>query len=250
MITSPSEMAMNAPWPNSPARSSLGRGSNAEARSQGAGTKISLDLQRLLNGVGTTLARRGETLAVAETAAGGALAMLIHANPAHEEWFRGGIIVYAGSRTPLVQSIQDVASEHGVVSEEYAAAMAQLARRTFACDWALAESGIAGPQTGRRSAKPVGMACLAVAGPGEEGGDAPGQEVSLRATGACDDEGGAARGREVSRPAIAVSRGGEGRVWTTTRLLADAGRKQNQQRIAVEALRLLRFVHQEHGRGK
>ena len=186
---------------------------------------------------------------MAETAAGGSLAMLIHAIPAHEEWFRGGIIVYAGSSTPLVQSIEDVASAHGVVSEEYAAALAQLARRTFACDWALAESGIAGPQTGRRSAKPVGMACLAVAGPGEEGGDAPGQEVSRRATAAFDDEAGAARGREVSRPAIAVSRGGEGRVWTTTRLLADAGRTQNQQRIAVEALRLLRFVHQELSRG-
>ena len=175
MITSPSEMAMNALWPNSPARSSLDRGSDAEARSQGAGAKTSLDLQRLLDGVGTTLAKRGETLAVAETAAGGSLAMLIHANPAHEEWFRGGIIVYAGSRTPLVQSIQDVASEHGVVSEEYAAALAQLARRTFACDWALAESGIAGPQTGRRSAKPVGMACLAVAGPGEKEGMRPGR---------------------------------------------------------------------------
>ena len=250
MTTSPSEMAMNALWPDSQASSSLDRGSDAEACSQGAGAKTSLDLQRLLNGVGTTLAKRGETLAVAETAAGGALAMLIHASPAHEEWFRGGIIVYAGSRTPLVQSIQDVASEHGVVSEEYAAALAQLARRTFACDWALAESGIAGPQTGRRSAKPVGMACLAVAGPGEEGGDATGQEVSLCATGAFDDEGGAARGREVSRPAIAVSGGGEGRVWTTTRLLADAGRMQNQQRIAVEALRLLQFVHQELSRGK
>ena len=57
-------------------------------------------------------------------------------------------------------------------------------------------------------------------------------------------------GDEVSRPEIAVSRGGEGRVWTTTRLLADAGRTQNQERIAVEALRLLRFVHQEHGRVK
>ena len=52
-------------------------------------------------------------------------------------------------------------------------------------------------------------------------------------------------GESASRPVDRLSHaGGEGRVWTTTRLLADAGRVANQ-RIAVEALRLLRFVHQE-----
>ena len=239
---SPSEMAMNAPWPNSPARSSFDRGLNAEAGSQGAGAKIGLDLQRLLNGVGTTLAKRGETLAVAETAAGGALARLIHANLAHEEWFRGGIIVYAGSRTPLVQSIQDVASEHGVVSEEYAAALAQLARRTFACDWALAESGIAGPQTGRRSAKPVGMACLAVAGPSGIGPLAEERGTSPRATAESSDEGEHTCGRGARSQSTADLHAGQEQVWTTTHLLADSGRVANQRNFAIECLRQFRLV--------
>ena len=77
--------------------------------------------------------------------------------------------MYGGTTVPLVRDIGSIATEFGIVSEEYAAALAQYVRSAFACEWALAESGIAGPQLGRRSAKPVGMVCFAVAGPGIAG---------------------------------------------------------------------------------
>ncbi len=186
----------------------------------------SLDLQRLIEEVGATLAKRKATLAVGETSAGGALSTLIHGDPAHAEWFRGGMVLYAGSEAPLVEDIRDVASEHGVVSEEYVAALAQNVRRTFECQWALAESGIAGPQIGRRSAKPAGMVCLAVAGP-EVAGDS-------------------AQERGTSPRAAASFHAGEERVWTTTRTLEDSGRIDNQLQFAAESLRLLRCVLEMH----
>jgi nicotinamide mononucleotide (NMN) deamidase PncC len=42
--------------------------------------------------------------------------------------------------------------------------MARGARRLFGAAWALGETGVAGPQTGRRSAKPAGLTFLAVVG--------------------------------------------------------------------------------------
>ena len=177
-----------------------------------------LDARQLVEQVGVLLARRGHTLAVGETSAGGALASLFHDQRKREYWFRGGIVLYAGSDVPLAQSIRGVARAHGVVSEEYAAALAELVQRTFACDWALAESGIAGPQTGRRSAKPVGMVCLAVVGPSGRRVPAKERGTSPRAT----------------SDTLAKSE----QVWVATRVLADSGRTANQRQFAVEALRL------------
>ena len=190
----------------------------ADASRRGAAAQSNHTLHRLIQHVAEALASRGEALAVGETAAGGALNTLLNTADAPGQWFRGGMVVYAGSDVPLVRSIQDVAGAHGVVSEEYAAALAELVQHTFRCDWALTESGIAGPQTGRRSAKPVGMVCLAVAGPAGGGAQAKERETSPRAT--------------------ADMLAGEGQVWATTRVLVDSGRNANQRQFAVEALRL------------
>ena len=194
----------------------------ADAGPSGAAPQADHTLHRLIQHVAKALARRGEALAVGETAAGGALNVLLNSADAPGKWFRGGMIVYAGSDVPLVRSIQDLASNHGVVSEEYVAALAGFVQRTFGCDWALAESGIAGPQTGRRSAKPVGMVCLAVAGPAGGGAQAKERGISPRAT--------------------ADMLAGEGQVWATTRVLVDSGRNANQRQFAVEAVRFFQHV--------
>ena len=200
----------------------------ADASRRGAAAQSNHTLHRLIQHVAEALASRGEALAVGETSAGGALNTLLNTADAPGKWFRGGMIVYAGSDVPLVRSIQDVASEYGVVSEEYVAALAGFVQRTFGCDWALAESGIAGPQTGRRSAKPVGMICLAVAGP--------------------DGVGATAKERGTSPRATADMLAGEGQVWATTRVLVDSGRNANQRQFAVEALRLFLRVLEAYER--
>ncbi len=221
---------MNAPLPSEPAQS--GRH----------------ELRRLAEEVGDVLAQRGETLAVGETAGGGALASALSAVAAFETRFRGGVVVYAGSDAPLARDISGVARTHGVVSEEYVAALARYVRGAFDCQWALAESGIAGPQTGRRSAKPVGMVCLAVAGPVEAGTSAQERGTSPRATEGLESEAELARGRGTSPRATAEVHDGRERVWTSTLLLPDGGRGANQRQFAVESLRLLRCVLQARDR--
>lgn len=212
---------MNAPLQSNLTRSSSSRPPGAGVEQRAIAPSLDHEVRQLVEQIGRLLANQGHTLVVGETSAGGALASLIHAVPRSETWFRGGIVLYAGVDAPLAQSIQGVARAHGVVSEEYVAALAELVKRTFACDWALAESGIAGPQSGRRSAKPVGMVCLAVAGPKLS------QEVTKE------------RGTS-PRATADVQVGGE-QDWVTTRGLGDFGRTANQHRFAVESLGF--FLH-------
>ena len=196
--------------------------STADAGLRGAAPQSNHTLHQLIQNVAKALARRGEALAVGETSAGGELNLLLNSAVTSGKWFRGGMVVYAGSDLPFLRSIQDVASDYGVVSEEYVTALAQYVRRTFACQWVLTESGIAGPQTGRRSAKPAGMVCLAVAGPDVAGTHAQERGTSPRAT--------------------ADMLEGVGQVWAATRILADRGRTANQRQFAIESLRLFHQV--------
>lgn len=181
-----------------------------------------VETQGLAAEIGDALAKRGQSLAVGETSAGGELAGMVYATAEHAEWFRGGIVVYAGGAAPIEKTLQDVARRHGVVSEQYVTALAQCVRRAFGCDWALVESGIAGPQTGRRSPKPVGMVCLAVAGP-------PGKSARARAV------------KELASPA-ANKHSERDELWSTSLELADVGRSENRRRFCLESLRFLRDV--------
>ncbi len=241
---------------NAPLRASASDAPSSDAPSSGtalpeAARRGELDVHRLAEEVGILLTTLGHTLAVGETSAGGALASLVDGDPTNAVWFRGGVVPYAGGGVPFVEGIRDVAGTHGVVSKEYAAALARLVRRAFACDWALAESGIAGPQTGRRSAKPVGMVCFAVAGPklaqgiAQERGTSPrakdelqaGDERGTRCHAMAEMRAGEDRGADpVARAAMVAD---EEQVWTSTRVLADKGRIPNQHQFAVGALDFL-----------
>ena len=77
----------------------------------------------------------------------------------------------------------ELLAEHGAVSAEVAAAMAEGARRRLGADVAVAVTGIAGPG-GATPEKPVGRVHLHVAGP--EGSvartlDVPGEREQVRA---------------------------------------------------------------------
>ncbi len=233
---------MNAPLPPKGEGSSADLGGVAGDSGQRKSGRAALDTHSLVSGVGALLARRGENLAICETSAGGALATLITAAPACEKWFRGGLILYAGNESPLAQRLRHVSERSGVVSEEYAAALAQFARRTFACDWAIAESGIAGPQTGRRSTKPVGMVCLAVAGPGVRAAGGRARETNPGIAEESDDESSLKWGPEENQRVTADDYAGQEQVRSTARILRDAGRTENQQQFALESLRLLQCL--------
>lgn len=116
--------------------------------------------------VGELLLARGEKVAVSETTAGGLICARILSVPGASQWFDGGIVPYSGAhRWEQLGLDREVARKYGAVSSEWVSATAEALRKAMGAAWAVAESGIAGPQGSRRSPKPVGSVAIAVAGP-------------------------------------------------------------------------------------
>ena len=119
--------------------------------------------------IAALLAGRGDTLAVAETAAGGLITAELAAVPGASAWLLGGAVAYgARAKAQWLGVTPESLAGSGVVSAAAVAQLALAARASLGATWGLAETGIAGPQTGRRSTKPAGLAYLAVSGPVEE----------------------------------------------------------------------------------
>ena len=111
------------------------------------------------------LRERGETLAVAESCTGGGVGAAITAVPGSSDVFLGGVIAYSNAMKQRLLGVSpDLIQTHGAVSDSVVKAMAEGARARLGSDWALAISGIAGPDGGGPD-KPVGLVHLAVAGP-------------------------------------------------------------------------------------
>lgn len=113
--------------------------------------------------VGAELCRRRLWLAVAESCTGGGLGDAITDVSGSSSYFLGGVISYADAVKERLLRVPPVElAEHGAVSAEVAAAMAEGVRRLLAADLALAITGIAGP-SGGTEAKPVGLVFVALA---------------------------------------------------------------------------------------
>lgn len=113
------------------------------------------------------LTARGETLAVAESSAGGRICDLLTDRPGSSAWFMGGLIAYSNlSKQRVAGLTAEELAQRGAVSPETAAALAAGVRHLFGASWGVGETGIAGPQTGRRSSKPAGLSYVAIIGPG------------------------------------------------------------------------------------
>ncbi|MBI4195598.1 MAG: CinA family protein [Betaproteobacteria bacterium] len=115
--------------------------------------------------VGALLRQRGETIAVAESSAGGLITAALLAIPGASSYCRGGAVIY--TRKALL-GLRDVSDDMlaGMTpsTEAYALFKARTIRARFSADWGLGETGAAGP-TGSRYGYPAGHACFAVAGP-------------------------------------------------------------------------------------
>lgn len=111
-----------------------------------------------------TLKEKNETLAVAESCTGGLLGGALTAAPGASTAFVGGVIAYANAaKTDLLDVPADLLESKGAVSHEVVEAMAQGARFRLKADWALAVSGIAGPDGGTEE-KPVGTMVIGAVG--------------------------------------------------------------------------------------
>jgi len=115
--------------------------------------------------VAQRLVARKQTIAVAESSAGGLIAAALLAVPGASAYFLGGAVVYTRDARRVLMDIPDEAM-NGIrsASEPYAELLARQIKTRFATDWGLSETGAAGP-TGNRYGDAAGHACFAVAGP-------------------------------------------------------------------------------------
>ena len=117
--------------------------------------------------IGNALIARGAHVAVAETTAGGLIAARLLSVAGASAWFERGVVCYSREAKAQLTGVSfDLLRTHGAVSREAVLAMAEGLRVVAGVEYAVAESGIAGPSDGRKSPKPVGSAVIAVASPG------------------------------------------------------------------------------------
>lgn len=111
------------------------------------------------------LRRRGETVAVAESAAGGLVSAALLAVPGASAYFVGGAVIYTRQARAATLGITEAMMQGMRASTEpYAALLARTVRERHEATWGLGESGAAGP-TGNRYGDAAGHTSTAVAGP-------------------------------------------------------------------------------------
>lgn len=123
------------------------------------------DLLPLAKKAAALLKERRETLAIAESSAGGLVSAALLAQPGASAYFLGGAVVYTyGSRGTFLDIPESALAGLRPATEPYAILLARAVRQRLAATWGLAETGAAGP-SGNRYGDLPGHACLAVAGP-------------------------------------------------------------------------------------
>jgi PncC family amidohydrolase len=113
-------------------------------------------------GIADRLRTRGQTLAVAESAAGGLISAALLAVPGASAYFRGGVVIYTldGAKEllsggpPLPDGVRGA-------SEPFARWLASAAAAKLGADWGIGETGAAGP-SGNPYGDPAGHDWVAV----------------------------------------------------------------------------------------
>jgi nicotinamide-nucleotide amidase len=124
-------------------------------------------LVALAEEVGEQLRDRGETVAVAESSAGGLIAAALLSVGGASAYFQGGAVVYTrAAKAGLLALGEPELADPRPATEGHALVLARGARDALGTSWGIGETGAAGP-TGNRYGDPAGHACIAVVGAGE-----------------------------------------------------------------------------------
>ena len=122
------------------------------------------ELVAIAEQVAARLIARKQTIAVAESSAGGLISASLLAVPGASAYFLGGAVVYTREARRALMDISDEGMKgFRSSSEPYAQLLAERMRTRFGSDWGLSETGAAGP-TGNRYGDAAGHSCMAVAG--------------------------------------------------------------------------------------
>src|SRR5450759_2719122 len=113
--------------------------------------------------IGKYLKLNNKTVSTAESCTGGEIAHMLTSVPGSSAYYKGSVVAYANSvKTQLLGVQEFIIDRYGAVSEQAIKEMAIGARSLFKTDYAVATSGIAGPDGGT-NLKPVGTIWIAIA---------------------------------------------------------------------------------------
>jgi nicotinamide-nucleotide amidase len=114
--------------------------------------------------IGKLLLEKGRTLVTAESCTGGYIAHLVTSIPGSSGYYLGSVVAYSNEIKvrELEVKLEDIL-HYGAVSEEVVRQMADGIKKRSGSDYAIATSGIAGPDGGTED-KPVGLVWIAIAG--------------------------------------------------------------------------------------
>ena len=124
------------------------------------------ELTAAATAIGVRLAERGESVAVAESSAGGLISAALLSVGGASAYYRGGMVIYTldGARAMLAGAT-DLDPGRRSASEPFARYLAAAAAGKLGADWGVGETGSTGP-SGNPYGDPAGHAWVAVAGPG------------------------------------------------------------------------------------
>jgi len=123
------------------------------------------DLAELVTGLAGSLTARGDMLATAESCTGGWVAKVCTDLAGSSAWFERGFVTYSNAAKQEMLGVSvDTLARFGAVSEQTVLEMVDGALAHSRARWALAISGVAGPDGGTAD-KPVGSVWFAWTGP-------------------------------------------------------------------------------------
>jgi len=112
--------------------------------------------------IGKLLKAKNKSVSTAESCTGGEIAHMLTSVPGSSIYYKGSVVAYSNSVKTQLLGVHDfILDKHGAVSEQTVKEMAAGSRNLFKTDFAVATSGIAGPDGGTE-AKPVGTVWIAV----------------------------------------------------------------------------------------
>ena len=111
------------------------------------------------------LTKRNQTIVFAESCTGGLLSSSLTSISGSSQVFKGSIVSYSNElKNSLLNISEEKLTKYGAVSEEVCESMAINVKEKLGADWAIAISGIAGPNGGSQD-KPVGLVYISISGP-------------------------------------------------------------------------------------
>ena len=117
--------------------------------------------------IAALLKARKETVAVAESSAGGLISAALLAVPGASAYCLGGMVLYTRQSWDALRDFDEKLLEgYRSATEQNALIRARLIRDRFGASWGIGETGAAGP-TGNRYGDAAGHACIAISGPRE-----------------------------------------------------------------------------------